>query len=76
MHGLVCQAPVIEKYVSGIRLNEPHDHVEAGGLTGAVRSQQTDDFATRNTQADTFHSEFVTVLLTQRVRFKCCHVPG
>src|ERR1043165_8735133 len=48
--------------------HEPHDHVEAGRLAGAVGAEQADDFAARDLERNVLHHGARLVALAQALR--------
>src|SRR5437868_4290261 len=50
IHGNIGDIGLIEQNSARIGNGKPHDHVEGGGLAGAVRAQQAHHFALRNLQ--------------------------
>src|SRR5579864_345214 len=48
VHGDVGYVSVIEQDAASLGHSEAHDHMEAGGLTGAVRPQESDHLALRD----------------------------
>jgi len=57
---------VVDEYLAAVRGDQAHDHVEAGGLAGAVRSQQPDDFSAFYGQGDILHDSAGAIALLQR----------
>jgi hypothetical protein len=55
VHRLVADVQVVDQYAALIGLDQADDHVEAGGLAGAVRAEQADDLAAVDRQADIAH---------------------
>ena len=55
MHRIASDVDFIEVNATFIRAEYPGDHVEGGGLSSTIRTQQTNDLASRNFQADFFN---------------------
>src|SRR4030067_154436 len=45
-------APAVEKDIAGIRPDQPHHHIEDGGLSRPVRAQKTDDLPRGDPERD------------------------
>ncbi|MNS71668.1 hypothetical protein D3C72_1050450 [compost metagenome] len=73
MHRLVADVQVIDQDTALIGLHQADDHVEAGGLAGAVRAKQADDLAAVDGQADVTHDLAALVALGQMLSFQSCH---
>ena len=54
MHRITSDVDLIELDATFIRAEYPGDHVEGGGLSSTIRTQQTNDLAPRNFQTDFF----------------------
>ena len=54
-----------EENSSGVGLDQPGDHIEAGGLAGAVRAEQADNFALLHLNGDAFDDRPFAVFLDQ-----------
>ena len=54
MHRIAGDVDLIELDATFIRAEHPGDHVEGGGLSSTIRTQQTNDLASRNFQTDFF----------------------
>src|SRR5690606_5317535 len=65
VHGLGGDVGAVEDDAPGVRRHQPDDHVEAGGLAGAVRAEQADDFAGVQAQAEVAHHLARAVALAQ-----------
>jgi hypothetical protein len=57
----LSQIFLIQQNPSAIRFDKADEHVEAGGFAGAVGSEQTNDLALLNPQADGLHHGAATV---------------
>jgi hypothetical protein len=73
VHRLVADVQVVDQYAALIGLYQADDHVEAGGLAGAVRAEQADDLAAVDRQADVAHDLAALVALGQMLGFQGCH---
>jgi hypothetical protein len=73
VHGLVADVQVVDQYAALIGLDQADDHVEAGGLAGAVGAEQADDLAAVDRQADVTHDLAAFVALGQVLGFQGCH---
>ena len=56
-----------------IRRHQAHDHVEAGGLAGAVGAEQADNLAGANFQRNVQHHFFLLVAFCQITGPENCH---
>ena len=54
MHRIAGDVDLIELDATFIRAEHPGDHIEGGGLSSTIRTQQTNDLASRDFQADFF----------------------
>tara|TARA_B100000530_G_C15712012_1_gene390358 strand:+ start:156 stop:443 length:288 start_codon:yes stop_codon:yes gene_type:complete len=54
MHRITSDVDLIELDATFIRAEYPGDHVEGGGLSSTIRTQQTNDLASRDFQTDFF----------------------
>ena len=73
VHRLVADVQVVDQYATLIGLDQPDDHVETGGLAGAVRAEQADDLAAVDGQTDVTHDLAALVALGQMLSFQSCH---
>jgi hypothetical protein len=73
VHRLVADVQVVDQYAALIGLDQADDHVEAGGLAGAVGAEQADDLAAVDGQADVAHDLAALVALGQVLSFQSCH---
>src|SRR5438067_5004172 len=64
----VRELGLVEVDVAGVDRNQPDDHVEAGGLAGAVRPEQADGFAAVDLERDVLHHGARLVTLAQALR--------
>ena len=55
----------VDEHVAGVGSDQPDHHVEAGGLAGAVGTEQADDFAAADAQRDIVHHLASPVTLDQ-----------
>uniref|UniRef100_A0A1I7Y9Y7 RNA polymerase beta subunit n=1 Tax=Steinernema glaseri TaxID=37863 RepID=A0A1I7Y9Y7_9BILA len=76
MHGLVADVQVVDQHAALVGLYQADDHVEAGGLAGAVGAEQADDLAAVDGQADITHDLPAFVGLGQVLGFEGCHLLG
>ncbi|MNC85067.1 hypothetical protein D3C83_06420 [compost metagenome] len=68
MHRHVGEADVVEMQFAAVHRHQPHHHVEAGGLAGAVRPEQPDDLAAAHLEGDVLHHDARAVALVQPLR--------
>ncbi len=54
VHGEAGEVGVVQHDLAGVGADQADDHVEGGGLAGAVVPQQADDFAGGHLQAQVF----------------------
>ena len=47
---------LIEQNSATVRLNQTNDHVETGGFSGAIRTEQADDLALADLDRDVLHN--------------------
>ncbi|MCY1175799.1 hypothetical protein D9M73_160530 [compost metagenome] len=73
VHGLVADIEVVDQYAALFGLDQPDNHVEAGGLAGAVGAEQADDLAAVDGQADVAHDLPALVALGQVLGFQSRH---
>ncbi len=59
---------VFQKYSASVGLDEPDDHIETGGLSGAVRAQKPDDLPLIDLDGDVVYDRAGLVLLNQIFR--------
>src|SRR6185295_16057530 len=64
---------VVDQDAALVGLHQADDHVETGGLAGAVRTKQADDLAAVDGQADITHDLAALVALGQILSFQSCH---
>lgn len=85
VHRQLRHIVTIEFDTAAIRLDKTGDHVEAGGFACAIRSENTDGFATPDIEADAVHDlaraeaffdamngEITRVLRARRCTVGCC----
>jgi len=65
-HGHGGDVATVEEDAAGGGRHEADDHVESGGLAGAVGPQQADDLAGLQPQADIHHRDLRAVVLGER----------
>ena len=73
VHGLVADVQVVDQYATLVRLDQPDDHIEAGGFAGTVRTEQADDLAAVDRQADVAYHLAAFIGLGQMLGFQGCH---
>ena len=73
VHGQGTHVGVIERDAAAIHRHQPHDHVEASGLAGAVRAEQTDDLAAFDFERHASNHAPALVLLREIVRGEPAH---
>ena len=61
MHRIASDVDLIEFDATCIRAEYPGDHVEGGGLSSTIRTQQTNDLASRNFKTDVFDGVSSTI---------------
>src|SRR5688572_3639529 len=69
----VRELVAVEMDGAGVHRHEAHDHVEAGGLAGAVRPEQPDHLAARDLERDVLHHGARLVALAQALGAKLAH---
>ena len=52
VHGLVCDVFILEADATVIRAHKAGDHVEGGGFSGAIWSEEADDFSRFDSESD------------------------
>src|SRR6185436_8259870 len=67
------QVALVQVDAARVRRNQPDDHVEAGGLAGAIRSEQSDDLAARHFQRHSFDDSARLEALAQIRRAQNAH---
>ena len=67
VHGQVGDIAVIDLNAAGIGFHQPDNHVEAGGLAGAVGAQQADNLAGFHVQGDILDDPAALVAFCQVV---------
>src|SRR5262249_38286222 len=67
------QIVTVELDAPSVGSDEPDDHVEAGGLAGAVRTEKADDFAARDIERDVVNdgARLVALLETRGRELTC-----
>src|SRR6185437_11373307 len=58
----------VELDAAAIRLDQPRDHVEDGGLAGAVGTEQSDRFAAAHVERDALHHHAAAETFLDAVR--------
>src|SRR5690606_12440643 len=76
VHGLVADIEAVDQYAPLFCLDQADDHVEAGGLAGAVGAEQANDLAAVDRQADVTYDLPPLVALGQVLGFEGCHLLG
>src|SRR4029077_6062413 len=64
---------LVEMDAARVRGNQPYDHVEAGGLAGAIRAEQPDDLSARDFQGHAFDDSARLEALAQILRAQNAH---
>ncbi len=65
VHRFGSEVAAIQFDTAGIGFDQTHDHVEAGGLAGAIGAEQTDHFAGLEREAELLDHFALLVLLAQ-----------
>ncbi len=52
MYGKMGKVSAVKMYLTRIRGDKSHDHIEACGLSGAVRSKQADNLSASDIKRD------------------------
>jgi hypothetical protein len=69
----VREVAFIQIQISAVRRHQAHHHVEAGSLAGAVRAEQTDDFAAGHLERDVLHHGTCLVALLELLGAQFAH---
>lgn len=76
VHGLMADVEIIDQHAALIGAHQADDHVETGGLAGAIGTEQADDLAAFDAQADVTHDLAALVAFRQVLGFEnghyCC----
>src|SRR6185295_11991454 len=67
------QVALVQVDAARVRGNQPDDHVEAGGLAGAIRAEQADDLAARDFERNAFDHGARLESLAQVLRAQNAH---
>ena len=65
MHRQARDVALLELHRAFVRLDHPDDHVEGGGLAGAVRAEQADDLAGADLDGDAVDHPALAIFLHQ-----------
>ena len=76
MHRIVGEVARIEMDRAAVTLHQSRDHVEAGGLAGAVGSEQADDLAAANREAHVVYDGAGIVAFREVARGENTHRRG
>jgi hypothetical protein len=68
VHGEAADVLAVEQDLPGVARYEANDHVEAGGLAGAVGPEQADDFAGMQVEAEILDDFALLVAFGERAR--------
>ncbi len=63
VHGQIGDVLIIQEDVAAVGLYKPHDHVEGGGLAGAIGTQQAHDLALLHLHMNAIHHRAALVFL-------------
>jgi hypothetical protein len=73
MHRVISYIFIVKQHIAAIRFDQSHRHVKGCGLARSIGTEQTDNIATSDIQADRIYDLPSAIFFYQILKIQCCH---